>query len=155
MPGSPHEALTYLKSKGHSKVAVVHGPVRSSDRISARVAGARAACDETMSVSFLETSLDASGGKQAVLRLLEQDTDVTAILCLSDVLALGRLFRACCRGASIPEDMSVIGFDNLDWSTEIVPPLTTINLPARKMDGRSRFSSWTCWTCTRDFNRLC
>jgi len=134
--GLAHAALTYLKSKGHSKIAVVHGPPGSSDRISARVAGARKACNDAMRVSFLETSLDASGGKQAVQKLLEQDTDVTAILCLSDVLALGAYFGLAAAGLSIPGDMSVMGFDNLDWSTEIVPPLTTTNLPARKM-GRS------------------
>ena len=131
-----HAALTYLTSKGHSKIAVVHGPARSSDRISARVAGARKACDETMSVSFFETSLDATGGKQAVQTILDKGIDVTAILCLSDVLALGAYFGLAAASLSIPEDMSVMGFDNLDWSTEIVPPLTTTNLPARKM-GRS------------------
>ena len=153
--GLAHAALTYLKSKGHSKIAVVHGPPGSSDRISARVAGARKACNDAMRVSFLETSLDASGGKQAVQKLLEQDTDVTAILCLSDVLALGAYFGLAAAGLSIPGDMSVMGFDNLDWSTEIVPPLTTTNLPARKWDVRLRFSSWICWIQTRGFNRRC
>ncbi|WP_434055927.1 MAG: LacI family DNA-binding transcriptional regulator [Roseibium sp.] len=134
--GLARAALTYLKSKGHSEIAVVHGPVDSSDRISARVAGARQACGKTMNVTFFETSLDASGGKHAVQALLERATNVTAILCLSDVLALGVYFGLAAAGLSVPDDMSVMGFDNLDWSTEIVPPLTTTNLPARKM-GRS------------------
>ncbi|MEO0623640.1 MAG: LacI family DNA-binding transcriptional regulator [Pseudomonadota bacterium] len=127
-------AIAHIAGFGHREIAVFHGPLSESDRTWARRAGAEAAAAEAgLSLTVLETSLDVAGGKAAVARLRASGATATATLCVSDVIALGAYLGFAEAGLRVPEDMSVMGFDNLDWSGELVPPLTTVNLPARKM----------------------
>lgn len=126
-------AVKYLWSKGHQNIAVLHGPARESDRTLARLEGAKASGIDDLRLDFFETSLDVAGGKEAIHRALSVSDSYSAALCFSDVLALGAYFGLGDAGKKIPDDFSVMGFDNLDWSEAVVPPLTTINLPARQM----------------------
>ena len=126
-------AVEYLVSYGHKNIAVLHGPLSESDRTVARRSGAADACVTDVNLHFIETELNVSGGKQGVGRLLESGKRYTAILCFSDVLALGTYFALSEAGLRVPDDISVMGFDNLDWSEHTCPPLTTINLPAKRM----------------------
>ncbi|MEL7464694.1 MAG: LacI family DNA-binding transcriptional regulator [Pseudomonadota bacterium] len=126
-------AVAYLAGKGHRDVAVLHGPIAESDRTSARRSGAMEAAGDAMNLRFIETSLDVEGGRRAVETLFAERRDATAILCFSDILALGGYFALTHLGLSAPDDVSIMGFDNLDWSASIVPGLTTIDLPARLM----------------------
>ena len=57
----------------------------------------------------------------------------TAIICGNDVLALGVLFEVSARGITIPDDVSVTGFDNLPLTAHVSPPLTTIDVPSTAM----------------------
>lgn len=127
------EAVSYLWSKGHRNIAVLHGPAQESDRTLARIEGAKASGIDDLRLDFFETSLDVAGGKEALHQALAVGEGYTAALCFSDVLALGAYFGLGEAGKIIPDDFSVMGFDNLDWSGSVVPPLTTINLPARQM----------------------
>lgn len=127
------DAVRFLTSKGHQTICIVHGPLAESDRTIARRQGAERAAGAGADLRFLETDLNVSGGKAAVQRLLSDHPDCTAVLCFSDVLAMGVYFGLAEAGKSIPNDVSVMGFDNLDWAEETVPALTTINLPASGM----------------------
>ncbi|MEM9043117.1 MAG: LacI family DNA-binding transcriptional regulator [Pseudomonadota bacterium] len=126
-------AVTYLSEKGHSQIAVLHGPLSESDRTRARCDGARSAGSEGICLRFFETTLDVTGGRSAINRVLQERRDITAVLCFSDVLALGVYFGLSSEGLTVPGDISVMGFDNLDWSAAVVPGLTTIDLPAGQM----------------------
>ncbi|MEM9330035.1 MAG: LacI family DNA-binding transcriptional regulator [Pseudomonadota bacterium] len=126
-------AVEYLISKGHQNIAVVHGPLLESDRTRSRKEGALSAQSSNVSIAFFETDLSVSGGKTVVRSIKESGKNFTAILCFSDVIALGVYFRLQELGIAIPDDVSVMGFDNLDWSEFIVPALTTIYLPAAEM----------------------
>ena len=128
------QAVGLLASLGHRRIAAIHGPLHQNDRTFARRSGAGAAAEKhDISISFIATSLNVAGGKQAAVKLLAAKSLPTAILCFSDVLALGTYFALAKAGIRIPEDISVMGFDNLDWSEHVVPALTTIDLPARQM----------------------
>ncbi|WP_299049115.1 LacI family DNA-binding transcriptional regulator [uncultured Tateyamaria sp.] len=131
--GLAADALRHLRDCGHRRVAVVHGPLTESDRTRARRAGAEAMRDAFDTLAFFEAPVSIAGGKDCVARMLRAGGDFTACLCSSDVLALGAYFALAEAGQRIPDDMSVMGFDNLDWATEVVPPLTTIDLPANGM----------------------
>ena len=131
--GLATEAVNYLASMGHRKIAVVHGPQDENDRTQARRLGAEAAQTEMIELQFQEADLSVSGGKTAIRELLGRSAGFSAVLCFSDVLALGVYFGLSEAGLRIPDDISVMGFDNLDWSGETVPPLTTIDLPAAEM----------------------
>ncbi|MEO1492088.1 MAG: LacI family DNA-binding transcriptional regulator [Pseudomonadota bacterium] len=128
-----YNAVEYLVHKGHREIAVLHGPLAESDRTRARLDGVLRADREDLALSFFETSLDVAGGREAVDRLRERSPNATAVLCFSDVLALGCYFGFMNVGLSVPDDISVMGFDNLDWSASVLPGLTTIDLPAADM----------------------
>ena len=127
------EAVRFIAEKGHERIAIVHGPRQDSDRTRRRIEGALSLAGDDIALTFFEVSLDVAGGKQALTRILAHPHQPDAILCFSDVLALGCHFGAQAAGKTIPDDLSLMGFDNLDWSAEVVPQLTTIDLPAKRM----------------------
>lgn len=126
-------AVRYLAGKGHSDIAIVHGPLAENDRIAGRKSGALAARDALNSLKFIEIELSVAGGKVAAQKICALNPRPTAVLCFSDVQALGLYFGLAAAGLQIPSNMSVMGFDNLDWSKEMAPALTTIDLPAHAM----------------------
>ncbi|MEO1025886.1 MAG: LacI family DNA-binding transcriptional regulator [Pseudomonadota bacterium] len=126
------EAVQYLGALGHEHIAILHGPL-DNDRTLARRNGAKMGAAQKQELNFFETELSVACGRRAVRDVLEHKNRPTAILCFSDVLALGVLFGLNEAGLSVPNDVSVMGFDNLDWARETHPPLTTINLPAGQM----------------------
>ena len=128
-----HSAIDYLVAKGHREISVIHGPLDNSDRTRMRKSGALAAEREQLALSFYETELSVAGGKQAATSILRARERCTAVLCFSDVLALGCIFALQEHGIAIPDDISVMGFDNLDWTPHVTPALTTINLPVTEM----------------------
>lgn len=123
------DAFRHLRALGHREVAVLHGPCAVSDRTRARIAGVRSAA-RGCRVSYFECELDAVGGASAAASALALRPRCTAILCLSDVLALGAVFEARRAGLQVPSQLSIMGFDDLDWAAVCDPPLTTLHLPA-------------------------
>lgn len=89
----------------------------------------------TGGVQWTDVAVDVSSlngvesGAVAAAALLERAPDVTAILCLSDVLALGALAAVRARGRSVPGDVSVVGFDDIPEAARADPPLTTVRQP--------------------------
>lgn len=126
-------AVNFLYQKGHRRIAVIHGPLHNSDRTRARKAGVVAAKRKNLTFGFSETELSVGGGKEAMTAILCASNACTAVLCFSDVLALGSYFALQERGIRVPDDISVMGFDNLDWTTHVAPALTTVNLPVTEM----------------------
>ena len=81
-----------------------------------------------------ERPYSISDGRKACAYLLSRgEPRPTAIVCGNDVLALGALVECQARGLKVPEDISVVGFDNLELSMHSNPPLTTIDVPAEEM----------------------
>lgn len=126
-------AVGYLQDLGHRDVAIVHGLLHLSDRTRARCQGIRDAALQDTKLSFFEVDVNVEGGRRAASQILELEQRPTVVLCLSDVLALGVMFQIHNSGLAVPYNISVMGFDNLDWSKDAHPSLTTIDLPAAKM----------------------
>ena len=126
-------AVDFLYGHGHRSIAVLHGPLKDNDRTRARRAGAMSARRRGLKLGFHETDLSVEGGKKAMASILMTQESCSAVLCFSDVLALGSYFALFEAGLRIPDDMSVMGFDNMDWTSSMTPALTTINLPAVEM----------------------
>ncbi|MFE9423112.1 LacI family DNA-binding transcriptional regulator [Kitasatospora sp. NPDC006697] len=124
----------HLRDLGHRKVAVVaslpfHAP---------RVAGLRRAfaadgLDIDDSMVFTPASDDASAGFAAASAALAADPGLTAIFATRDVLALGALDAVARTGRRVPEDVSVVGFDDLALVGHSEPALTTVAFPTREM----------------------
>lgn len=129
-------ALTHLHGLGHRRIGVLHGPLADNDRTRLRVAGVKAAAAGA-ALQFFETPLNATGGAAAARQALAARPACTALLCLSDVLALGALFEARRQGVPVPLKLSVMGFDDLDWAAVCEPALTTLGLPTAEMGERA------------------
>jgi DNA-binding LacI/PurR family transcriptional regulator len=71
-------------------------------------------------------------GQRAAAWLLTQSPRPTAVICQSDQLAIGALAGAAEVGLSVPDDVSVTGFDDIDTASETAPPLTTVRQPLRE-----------------------
>jgi LacI family transcriptional regulator len=72
-------------------------------------------------------------GRQGMRDLIDQPTRPTAVICTNDYLASGALIEARNAGLSVPEDISVSGFDDNELALHGTPPLTTVHVPAAEM----------------------
>lgn len=128
---------SYLLQLGHKRIAVVSGPAEGGKRVAERVQGYRQALTEyglpIVPEYILSGQPDIPTGEWAVQRLMQCKPRPTAIFAASDVIAIGVLSGAAAIGLSVPHDLSVAGFDNIDFSAHTNPPLTTISVPAVTM----------------------
>ena len=83
------------------------------------------------------TANNPAGGGEALRALLRLDERPTAVVCATDVLALGVLHEAYGRGLRVPDDLSVTGFDDIPVSPYAVPALTTMRMPVQEMIARA------------------
>lgn len=125
-------ALEYLLNAGHRNIAVIHGPVKSNDRTKARLSGLENPDTNTF-LQMFETSISIEGGCTATQRLLKEVTTFSAVLCFSDVLAMGALFELQRHGIKVPDEMSLMGIDDLPSSSFTCPEITTVHLPVFRM----------------------
>jgi LacI family transcriptional regulator len=126
------EAVEHLIQQGHRQIAFISGPTDHQDA-QARLAGYR----DTLAKHKIKGSahlvvggdFSESGGLLAVERLLESGQQFSAIFAANDLTAYGARLALYRRGIRVPEDISVIGFDDLHSSMYTTPPLTTVRQP--------------------------
>lgn len=123
--------------EGHREIAMISGISRGNDRAEGRILGVRDALAaqglELRPERLIETKYSLEAGREAARTLLAASPRPSAILCGNDVLAVGALVAAQAAGLSVPRDLSITGFDNIDLSAVVSPPLTTVNVPHRRM----------------------
>lgn len=124
----------YLISLRHWRIGLIIGPYSRVDRVRKRLEGFRAALRDHgiphptgMTIEKEPTLID---GKEAMTRLMSLHDRPTAVLAASDTLAIGAMAAARDMGLSIPQDVSVAGFDDIDIAAYCNPPLTTVRVPA-------------------------
>lgn len=133
-------AGAHLFELGHRNVGVIAGP-KVLTTITDRVAGLRrAARDAGRSLParrIAYTDFGRDGGAVAATELLDADPGLTAIVALNDSMAVGALAALRERGVRVPEDVSVVGFDDMPIARDVTPPLTTVRLPLVEMGVRA------------------
>ncbi|GAA3014576.1 LacI family DNA-binding transcriptional regulator [Streptosporangium longisporum] len=118
-------ALGHLRSLGHERIGMVLGP---PDHVPSR----RKLDAAKLDPEFVEhTMFSLEGGHAAAARLIRRG--VTGIICASDVMALGAIRAARRAGLSVPDDVSVIGYDDSALMNCTDPPLTTLRQPIDAM----------------------
>ncbi|PHR94240.1 MAG: LacI family transcriptional regulator [Robiginitomaculum sp.] len=131
------ESMTsYLLALGHTRIGVLGG-IRNRSVSQERIKGYRRAI-EGYGLKYEDSATEHSaysfaGGQRAALRLLSRHPDLTALFCLSDEIAIGAMRTALDRGLSLPDDLSVTGFDDTAFSKVCQPTLTTVVQPAERM----------------------
>ncbi|MEM9765923.1 MAG: substrate-binding domain-containing protein, partial [Pseudomonadota bacterium] len=128
----------HLVHLGHRTIGVISGITKDNDRTTERLEGVRAELTRhgiALPPSMVtERPYSISDGRRACALLLARNAPrPTAILCGNDVLALGALAECHARALRVPDDISIVGFDNLELSMHAHPPLTTIDVPAEEM----------------------
>jgi LacI family repressor for deo operon, udp, cdd, tsx, nupC, and nupG len=124
-------AVEHLIALGHRRIAHVGGPAEYLHTESRRRQWAEAllAADLPAGV-YIEADFTAAGGAKATAQLLDAEQPPTAILYASDLMAVAGMAEAYRRGLRIPEDLSVVGFDDAELSAHLHPPLTTVRTDA-------------------------
>lgn len=130
-------AAKKLYDLGHRRFGMLAGITANNDRAQARVDGfvdtLLAKGIDRSAIVVREGKYQIGDGRSAMASLLDEDPNVTALFCGSDVLAIGAMYECRKRGLVVPDDISIIGFDNLEISEYVDPPLTTLNVPAYEM----------------------
>jgi LacI family transcriptional regulator, galactose operon repressor len=128
------QVTDYLLDLGHVDIGVIAGRMRHNDRAADRVAGIRQALEARglkLSTEWLiERPYRILEGRLAMKALLASPARPTAVICGNDQLAFGAMIEAKAGGLSVPHDISIAGFNDLDFAAYLDPPLTTVFVPA-------------------------
>ena len=129
-------AAKELIAQGHTNIAYIGGPQFKPDSQD-RLAGHKRALTENKlrfnEQLFFEGDFKETGGKNGLKKFISEKTPFTALVCANDEMASGSMTYAREHGFSLPEDLSIIGFDNIIFSRHIYPKLTTIDNPVYEM----------------------
>ncbi|AJY73822.1 LacI family DNA-binding transcriptional regulator [Paenibacillus beijingensis] len=131
-----YDATRYLIQLGHRKIAFFGGP-RVYVQIVRRLAGYKQALadygieyDEKL---IYEQDYDIESGYESGMKLFRQEDRPTAICCVSDMVAIGAIRAADDSGLRVPEDISVMGFDDIPIAKAYRPGITTVRQPVYEL----------------------
>lgn len=123
----------YLAGKGHHRMAIIAGKEEVPPG-SYRVEGFLSALHEAdLDAQVIWAGEHAEDGFKAATALLNSPTPPTAIFACNDLLAMGVLRAACDLGVQVPEQLAVVGFDDIDMASYTCPRLTTVRQPKYEM----------------------
>ena len=134
--GGGRSATEHVLDLGHTRIAFVAGS-RQLTTVADRLTGAAEALAargiDPASVPIVESAFTRQGGKDTAARVLAEHPGTTAVVALNDDMAIGVLSHLRSRGVRVPDDVSVVGFDDIDVAGDLAPSLTTIRLPMVEM----------------------
>ena len=131
-----YDATKYLIECGHEKIAHITGIPTQQDAIRRHRGYKQALLDAEIQFDdelVVEGSFDSRSGLIGVESLLANKKQFTALFCASDAIAYGARLALYRRGIRVPEDVSLVGFDDQPESSFMTPPLTTVRQPAEEM----------------------
>lgn len=134
--GGAYAMASHLLSAGHRKVLVLPGHAELTTA-QGRLNGARRAF-EAYGVPFEATMVrhgpyDYEHGYAAVEECLRDGLDFTAVLAGTDVVAAGAMQALRAAGLRVPEDVSIVGYDDIPLASQLTPQLTTVHVPYEEM----------------------
>jgi DNA-binding LacI/PurR family transcriptional regulator len=126
--GGISQAVAHLKALRHRRVGYVAGPVTSYSNRERQQAVERHLADAGLTYVLVGT-FDPSfeGGRGAADTVLL--ADVTAVIAYNDLMAIGLISQLTTYGLTVPGELSVVGFDDVPFSSMFTPPLTTVRIP--------------------------
>jgi LacI family transcriptional regulator len=127
-------AVGHLLEKGHERIGFVHGPLsirQIADRRRGVIRAVKTAgLDPGRTIVDITThAQSAREGEDSVEKLLGAGIKPTAVFCANDLLALGLMRGLIKRGISIPGDMALVGYDDVEFASVLATPLTSIRQP--------------------------
>jgi DNA-binding LacI/PurR family transcriptional regulator len=125
------QAVQHLAAMRHEHIGFVTGPLRLRSAIARRDAFEASMREIGLQVNpdfIVEGDHRLEGGKLALKKLSKLREQPTAIMCSNDMTAIGVMRQAFDLGISVPQELSVIGFDDTRLADFMIPPLTTIQM---------------------------
>lgn len=120
--------------RGHTRIALCGGSLSGNERARTRQAGTRAALREAgldlRPEWMVEVPFSFEGGRQALRAVWRHDERPSVIVCGTDLQAIGVVDECRTQGISVPEELSVTGFDDIEQALLANPPLTTVRVPS-------------------------
>lgn len=137
-----YRATEHLIHLGHRRIGCITGPTDISPSMH-RVSGFQRALDE-YGLTFdkqlvLPGDFSIQSGIRAMGELLDLDPPPTAVFALNDMMAIGAISAAHRKGLQVPEDHSVIGFDDIELASAVEPALTTMAQPLQEIAQKATY----------------
>jgi len=135
-----YRAAKHLIEHGHREIAMIRGVEHhpdAIDRFSGYEIALREAGIEPDPELMLKGDFTAESGVRGIDALLDSDKRFTAVFAANDMTAFGARLALHRRGLRVPEDVSIVGFDDQAEAAFMAPPLTTIRQPAREMGNQA------------------
>ncbi len=129
-------ATQNLLSLGHQRIAIIHGPlVRSTgvERLQGYRLALQAAGIRPDPALIREGNFKQDSGRALAREVLDLASPPTALFCTNNLMTVGALQTILERGLRIPADLSLIGYDDMEWWTLTHPPLTTVGQPVYEL----------------------
>lgn len=130
-------AVRHLLSLGHKRIACIGGPVGvmpSEQRIEGwRMALAEAGAPPHADALLWRGGFTSQGGYEAMHAILRTEQAPSAVFVCNDLMAIGALRAAHESGVHVPDDLSIVGFDDIELSAYTSPPLTTVAQPKERI----------------------
>lgn len=133
-------ATRHLIDHGHRQIAIISGPQISTPgkkRTEGFTSAMKAAKIPLIEDFIIESDFTEEGGAQAMRELLRLASPPTAVFIANNLMTIGALRTLKAAGISIPEDISVVGFDDHHFAEIINPPITVISRDARQQGARA------------------
>jgi LacI family transcriptional regulator len=125
------DAVMHLVEKGHDRIAIIEGPPGAGGKRNDGYRRALAEAELRFAPELVVVSdWTRAGGTQAAIKLLAADPRPSAIFCANDLMALGAMDAARKLGVKVPEDLALVGFDDIEAAAMVSPALTTVSNPA-------------------------
>ncbi|MDA9472456.1 LacI family DNA-binding transcriptional regulator [Enterococcus sp. 5H] len=123
------EAVNYLISRGHQNIGMINGS-RDANVSTLRESGYRQALEKNdllVNESYVQyANFDEDIAFLITKNLLSSHKEITALFCASDIIAIGAMRAARDMGKKVPEDLSIIGFDDIVLASYVTPTLTSV-----------------------------
>lgn len=135
-------AAQHLLDLGHRRIGLVNAPAQvqqGTDRREGAHRATRAAgldVDETI-LEVTVPAVTANAGEEAVERLLADHRPPTAVMCINDLVALGVLRGLQARGLKVPDDVAVVGYDDVEFAAMLASGLTSVRRPKGELGTRA------------------
>jgi len=131
-----YEAIQHLAVLGHRKIGFIAGPLRlrsAAARETAFLECMRSIGLTTHAEWMVEGDHTLEGGRDAMQKLLALPDRPTAVLCSNDMTAIGVQHALFEVGLKVPDDLSLIGFDDIHLAEYTIPPLTTVRMSCKDL----------------------
>ncbi|MCS7201679.1 MAG: LacI family transcriptional regulator [Dictyoglomus sp.] len=134
------EAVTHLVNLGHTDIAIITGP-QDLETAQARLRAFRIALNRyhipLRKDRIIEGDFKMRSGEEAMKKILNMNPRPTAVFASNDMMAIGALREAINQGLKVPQDISIVGLDDIIIASYVNPPLTTVVFPQHEVGSRA------------------